>query len=162
MTDIPTRDDPSAAGGPTVATLFDPAHRADPYPAYRRWREQAPVAPIGPGFLVLTGHGACSEVLAVLSRREQEIMLAPRIEEVTAGLVGDAIAAGDTDLLACLAAPLPVIVISELLGVPSADHARFVQWAHAMARGLDPHFLLAPQVREQQARAALGMGLLAW
>jgi cytochrome P450 len=79
--------------------------------------------------------------------------LAPRIEEITAGLVADAVAAGRTDLLAALAAPLPVIVISELLGVPPADHDRFEGWSHAMARGLDPDFLLAADVREQQARA---------
>jgi cytochrome P450 len=203
MTETPAQEDLSAADGPTIEALFDPAHRADPYPVYRRWREQAPVAPVESGFLVLTGHDACSEVLRdprfghvepadlaaapgadgpgaagsgepparsflwlnppdhtrlrrLVSRAFTPRMierLAPRIEEVTAGLVGDAIAAGSTDLLTGLAAPLPVIVISELLGVPAADHTRFVEWSHAMARGLDPDFVLPPEVREQQARA---------
>jgi cytochrome P450 len=191
-TDTPTADD---TAGPTIEALFDPAHRADPYPAYRRWREQAPVAAVGAGFLVLTGHDACSELLRdprfghletgpmaapddpaaprirsflglnppdhtrlrrLVSRAFTPRMidrLAPRIQEITAGLVADAVAAGTTDLLAALAAPLPVIVISELLGVPPADHDRFEAWSHAMARGLDPDFLLPPDVREQQARA---------
>jgi cytochrome P450 len=195
MTDTPTR---SGADGPTVAALFDPAHRADPYPAYRQWREQAPVAVLDTGFLALTGHDACSEVLRdprfgheetdgpqvddgesrvrsflvlnppdhtrlrkLVSRAFTPRMierLAPRIEEITAGLLDEALAAGTTDLLAALAAPLPVVVISELLGVPPADHARFEGWSHAMARGLDPDFLLPDDVREQQALARVEFG----
>lgn len=201
----------TSAGGPTIEALFDPAHRADPYPAYRSWREHAPVAALAPGFLVATGHGACSEVLRdprfghldpaemtesplgrppapagpgearlrsflmlnppdhtrlrrLVSRAFTPRMidrLAPRIEEITAGLVADAVADGATDpidLLSALAAPLPVVVISELLGVPTADRDRFEAWSHAMARGLDPDFLLPPAVREAQERARVEFG----
>jgi cytochrome P450 len=187
MTTTPT----PAPAGPTLEALFDPANRADPYPAYRRWREQSPVAAVDAGFLVLTGHDACSDVLRdprfghadpvvpgpgepqlpsflmlnppdhtrlrkLVSRAFTPRMidrLAPRIEEITAGLVADAVAAGSADLMGALAAPLPVVVISELLGVPVADRDRFEAWSHAMARGLDPDFLLPPDVLEQQARA---------
>jgi cytochrome P450 len=38
------------------------------------------------------------------------------------------------DLIADYALPLPVKVISDLLGVPTADQARFARWSHALIR----------------------------
>ena len=75
--------------------------------------------------------------------------LRPRVEQITAELLDDALERGEVDLLTALAEPLPVRVISEMLGVPAADHDRFAAWSHAMARGTDPAFLLS---EEQQAR----------
>ena len=62
------------------------------------------------------------------------------------------------DLIAALASPLPVTVISELLGVPAADYDRLVGWSDALARGLDPGFLISAEDRERQrlARAEFG------
>jgi cytochrome P450 len=79
--------------------------------------------------------------------------LAPRIEQIVNELLDEALAERSADLIGSLAAPLPVIVISELLGVPLADRDRFTDWSHAMARGLDPDFLMPQHVREQQIRA---------
>ncbi len=85
--------------------------------------------------------------------------LGPRIEAIAAELI-DATGAsgGPVDLIAALASPLPVTVISELLGVPSADYDRLVAWSDALARGLDPGFLISAEDRErqQQARAEFG------
>ena len=190
---------------PDLSTLFSPGHRADPYPAYRRWRESAPIAEPVPGFLVLSGHEACSQVLrdpafghaepgadvpgpmggsrargessTLLDERGRPVIsflglnppdhtrlrrlvskaftartvagLVPRVEQITAELLDDALERGEVDLLTALAEPLPVRVISEMLGVPAADHDRFAAWSHAMARGTDPAFLLS---EEQQAR----------
>jgi unspecific monooxygenase len=49
---------------------------------------------------------------------------------------------GEVDLIAALAYPLPVIVISEMLGVPAKDRDLFKGWSDSLARGLDPDFLL--------------------
>jgi cytochrome P450 len=59
--------------------------------------------------------------------------LRPRIEAITAGLL-DALAAGpdEADLIAAFAFPLPVTVICELLGVPTADQDKFQAWSHAV------------------------------
>jgi cytochrome P450 len=38
------------------------------------------------------------------------------------------------DLIADYALPLPVKVISDLLGIPSADQARFARWSHALIK----------------------------
>ncbi|KPC66687.1 cytochrome P450 [Streptomyces chattanoogensis] len=55
--------------------------------------------------------------------------LEPRIKEITHELL-DAVEPGDSfDLVEVLAHPLPVIVIAELLGVPSSDRPLFKEWA---------------------------------
>jgi cytochrome P450 len=57
--------------------------------------------------------------------------LRPRIEEITRALLDELAASpdGETDLLAAFALPLPVTVISELLGVPVADRQKFRTWS---------------------------------
>jgi unspecific monooxygenase len=52
-----------------------------------------------------------------------------RIQGMMDGLVDDVIGAGEFDLIATLAEPLPVAVIAELLGVPSADRALLRPWS---------------------------------
>jgi cytochrome P450 len=80
--------------------------------------------------------------------------LGPRIEAIAAGLIDAAGASGGSvDLIAALASPLPVAVISELLGVPAADYDRLVTWSDALARGLDPGFLISAEDRERQQLA---------
>ncbi|QPP06936.1 cytochrome P450 [Streptomyces bathyalis] len=61
-------------------------------------------------------------------------LLAPRIQEITDELL-DAMVAGEerrADLIACLAFPLPMTVICELLGVPELDRAAFRVWSNEM------------------------------
>jgi cytochrome P450 PksS len=54
--------------------------------------------------------------------------MAPRINAVTDELLARAATAGDVDLIAALALPLPLRIISELMGVPEADRLRFHGW----------------------------------
>jgi cytochrome P450 len=77
--------------------------------------------------------------------------LRPRVES----LVDDLLAGlhGEVDLIAALAHPLPVIVISEMLGVPPEDQDRFKGWSDALARGLDPDFLVPDDEIEERDRA---------
>jgi cytochrome P450 len=46
--------------------------------------------------------------------------------------------AGEADLVEALAFPLPVTVISEMLGVPAADHAQLRAWTAVAVKALDP------------------------
>jgi cytochrome P450 len=82
--------------------------------------------------------------------------LRPRVES----LVDDLLAGlhGEVDLIAALAHPLPVIVISEMLGVPTADQDRFTAWSDALARGLDPDFLVPDDELERRDRARAEFG----
>jgi cytochrome P450 len=81
--------------------------------------------------------------------------LAPRVEAMSAELLKDAVkgADGRFDLIAGLALPLPVAVISELLGIPPADRPRLVGWSDALARSLDPPFLIPEEERGRQRAA---------
>lgn len=66
--------------------------------------------------------------------------LAPRIEQVTGELLTAAAAGGELELIGQLAYPLPVRIISELLGVPPEDHARFAGWSASLAHSVQPTF----------------------
>lgn len=66
--------------------------------------------------------------------------LRPRIEQITDELLDDTAAAmardGEADLIETLAFPLPIAVISELLGVPHADRARLRTWSRSFTSGV--------------------------
>jgi cytochrome P450 len=55
--------------------------------------------------------------------------LEPRIREIAKNLIDIAERRGEFDLMADLANPLPVMVISELLGVPPEEYRRFKHWS---------------------------------
>jgi cytochrome P450 len=58
--------------------------------------------------------------------------LRPRVQEITDGLLDAMLPAGRADQVAEFALPLPVTVISELLGVPSEDREGFQKWTDIM------------------------------
>ena len=55
--------------------------------------------------------------------------LEPRIREITKNLVDAVERKGEFDVMADLANPLPVMVISDLLGVPPEDYRQFKTWS---------------------------------
>ncbi|HUI04692.1 MAG TPA: cytochrome P450, partial [Acidimicrobiales bacterium] len=81
--------------------------------------------------------------------------LRPRIEAVCDALLDDMLARGRGDLVADYAYPLPVQIIVEMLGVPAEDHEQFRVWSHALARGLDPDFLLPPDAATERLGAVM-------
>ena len=58
--------------------------------------------------------------------------LRPRVQEIADALVDAVRPAGRADLVADIALPLPVTVICELLGVPTADREGFQEWTDAI------------------------------
>jgi cytochrome P450 len=58
--------------------------------------------------------------------------LAPRLDALAAALAAPLAARGRCDVIAELAAPLPVILIAELMGVDPARHGEFKRWADAV------------------------------
>jgi cytochrome P450 len=176
---------------------FDPAHRADPYPYYRRLREEAPVYFSPRGHWVLSRHRDCVDVLRdarfghgtgqllrknsfrrpvegrslpfirldppehtrlrslvskVFTPRIVE-RLAPRIQQITTELLDAVIEEGEVDLMAAFAYPLPVAVISELLGVPSKDRDAIKELSHLVARSIDPDFQTSPEEQRRKGEA---------
>lgn len=72
----------------------------------------------------------------------------PRVAEIVNGLLDTFEGRDEVDLIEDLALPLPVTVISELLGLPIEDQAQAREWAEAIAQALDPI------VTEEQATRA--------
>lgn len=178
---------------PTEAFIFnpyDPTFPADPYPAYRRLRDEDPVHQAEPGVWILSRYADCAALLRDprassdernslqfqaqiseqegagdgLDRADQSRSflfldppdhtrlrglvskaftprvvegLRPRIQQLVDQLL-DTVAERDRiEVIDELAYPLPVQVISEMLGVPSADREVFKEWSRELARGLD-------------------------
>jgi cytochrome P450 len=84
--------------------------------------------------------------------------LEPRIREVAGDLLSAAAAkaggARQIEIVSELAYPLPVRIISELLGVPPGDHARFAGWSASLAHSLQPQFGAADGAADAAADAA--------
>jgi cytochrome P450 len=80
--------------------------------------------------------------------------LEPRIRELTSELLTAAAAAGQMEVVSQLAYPLPVRIISELLGVPVDDHPRFAGWSARLAHSLQPGFGLDSAEAQARAEAA--------
>jgi cytochrome P450 len=186
-------------GGGAFYNPLDPEVHANPYPHYRRMREQDPVHRSPLGFVVLTRyadidavlrdprfghamdetsvllktmHGPGVKTVEEFSRwmllsdppdhtRLRRLVskaftpraveaLRPRIRqlvgELVAGFLAELAAEGEADLVERLALPLPVTVISEMLGLPVDNVPQAREWAEAIAQALDPI------VTEEQAR----------
>ncbi|HEU5437644.1 MAG TPA: cytochrome P450 [Ktedonobacterales bacterium] len=69
----------------------------------------------------------------------------PRIVELANELLDPVQEAGQMDVIASLAYPLPAIVIAELLGVPPADREQFIRWSSDFGGFLDGSTLTAQE-----------------
>jgi cytochrome P450 len=90
--------------------------------------------------------------------------LEPKIREFTTSLFDRAAAKGSFELMADLAVPLPVMVIAEMLGVPSVDYERFKAWSDRIieADNTTPGVPLPPSVSDAfQALRAFFIGEIA-
>lgn len=80
--------------------------------------------------------------------------LAPRIEQLAAGLLAEASdGRGDFDVIAGYAEPLPVLVIAELLGVPEADRGPLRPWSQAIVKMYEVDRTPAQEADARQASA---------
>jgi cytochrome P450 len=66
--------------------------------------------------------------------------LEPRIESLTHGMLDRVIETGHMELIDDLAYPLPVVVISEMLGIPAEDRDQFRQWSDQVVRSANHLF----------------------
>jgi cytochrome P450 len=77
--------------------------------------------------------------------------LEPQIRAVTTELFDAVATGGSLEVVSQLAYPLPVRIISAMLGVPPADHPRFAGWSARLADSAQPAFGLTRS--QAQARA---------
>ncbi|NUT92446.1 MAG: cytochrome P450 [Saccharothrix sp.] len=78
----------------------------------------------------------------------------PRIERIVTDLL-DALPSGEIDLLEHFARPLPMEVISELVGIPAEDRPRWREYGTAVVGGFGPAFQDAIPAIIEGARAAV-------
>jgi cytochrome P450 len=83
-------------------------------------------------------------------------LLEPSVRTIANRLLDAALEQGTVDVVSSLAYPLPLSVICELLGVPDDARPQFKRWSDALARGLDPEFLLPPDQAAERAEAMRG------
>ena len=115
-----------------------------------RFQGAAPAEPVAGIRTVATDPPAHAPVRAMLtaSLNPRVRTVTPRVDaliaallERVAGAVERAVErttlAGEVDLLAEFAYPLPIDVIAELLDVPPPERAQFQEWSRAVAHGMD-------------------------
>lgn len=127
----------------------------------RHTKEQIPAAPARPTLHQLINQNMLfadppdhtrlrALVSQVFTPRRVE-QAAPRIQAAADELLDRAAAAGAMELIADYALPLPLVVISEMLGIPPADQADVADWSQAIispgGRGL------GQRLRKQKMRA---------
>ena len=81
--------------------------------------------------------------------------LRARVEAIGESQLDAVEKSGEFELVSDLAHPLPVIVIAELLGVPSSDRERFRHWSNGVVQILDPLSGERGLARAVEAAAAL-------
>ncbi|HXW82926.1 MAG TPA: cytochrome P450 [Candidatus Binataceae bacterium] len=59
--------------------------------------------------------------------------LAPRIAEITKQLLQGKVGGGRFEAMSALANQVPVMIIAEMLGIPSEEHQQFKEWSEAVA-----------------------------
>ncbi len=81
-------------------------------------------------------HGRLRRLVASAFTRRRAEAMAPRIQQLTDAFLDAVPVDGPVDLVMALAAPLPVRVIGDLLGVPEADFPRFRAWTRPLVTGV--------------------------
>jgi hypothetical protein len=76
--------------------------------------------------------------------------MAPRIREIADELLDRVAGRDEWDIIADYSAPLPTIVIAEMLGIDPKDQAQFKVWSDTVVQGFNP-FLSAEQQAELRA-----------
>jgi cytochrome P450 len=119
----------------------------------------APVHPFGtPSFLFLDppDHTRLRKLVSKAFSPKVVKALESDIAELVAGLLDKVAAAGELEVVADLAYPLPVAVICRLLGVPIEDEAQFSWASTVLAQGLDPFFAFTGQASGVDERLQAG------
>jgi cytochrome P450 len=91
----------------------------------------------GPEWLIFTDPPQHTKLRALISQAFTARSIAglePRIQELTRNLLNPGLEAAEIDLAAALSIPLPIMVIAEMLGIPTADRGRFKAWNDVLLR----------------------------
>lgn len=87
--------------------------------------------------------------------------MAPRIQEIADQLLDRLAGRAEFDVIADYSAPLPTIVIAEMLGIDPADQAQFKIWSDQIVKSLNPFISAEERTLVQQADQEFGAYLVA-
>ncbi len=76
-------------------------------------------------------------------------LLRPRIQQITDELLDAVQDRGQMDLIADFAFPLPITVISEMLGIPATQRQQFRDWTQTIVQSLEPEKAAAGMAAEE-------------
>jgi cytochrome P450 len=82
--------------------------------------------------------------------------MTPRVSEITCTLLDEAAVKGEFEVMADLANQLPVLVIAEMLGIPTQRHREFKAWSNAIiaSSGCRPTCRVRPKRSRRRPRCA--------
>jgi cholest-4-en-3-one 26-monooxygenase len=83
----------------------------------------------------------------------------PRIATMVGGIIDDVIEKGECDFVEELAAPLPMLVICEMMGVPAEDRRRVYEVGNSMVGFDDPELQADGKPRALQGAASAETGM---
>lgn len=176
----PVHREVTDAAGPATFYVFghDEVAKVLSSPVYGRDARRANEGSAQPPPLVPAGHSALrtmvenwlvfldpprhTELRSVLNQEFSPAVVSDlrgRIEEIAAGLLADLAGARKTDLVESFCAPFPILVISELLGVPAERRAWLRDRAVALQQASSSRAALredAHQVADEAARDLAG------
>jgi len=75
-------------------------------------------------------------VSKAFTRRSSEAFR-PRLEEAADRILDQVLKKGSMEAISQFAAPIPVAMIAELMGIPGDDHAKLLDWSHAIVKVFD-------------------------
>jgi cytochrome P450 len=99
------------------------------------------------GWLIFTDPPRHSKLRALVAKAftpRSVANLEPRICKLVRELLDSALERGEMDLVADFAVPLPMMVISEMLGIPTSDRGQFKKWVDIMV-AMSHAFLGTPE-----------------
>ncbi|MDP9494997.1 MAG: cytochrome P450 [Actinomycetota bacterium] len=89
-------------------------------------------------------------VSKAFTRRSSE-MFRPRLEEAADRILDQVLEAGSMEAISQFAAPIPLAMIAELMGIPSEDHSKLLDWSHAIVKVFDQNVTVAEGVVADRA-----------
>lgn len=90
-------------------------------------------------------HNAYRKVALPFFTRSAVKKLEGRIRELTTEILDAAAPRGACDFMKDIAAPLPIAVLCEILGVPSADRQKIFDWSNLLVGSLDEDLGVSPE-----------------
>ena len=75
-------------------------------------------------------------VSKAFTRRSSEAFR-PRLEQAADEILDRALEAGSLEVIEEFAKPIPVAMIADLMGIPTHDHNKLLEWSHAIVRVFD-------------------------